>query len=410
MVNSPELPGTAMSPVSLILISLVFTSAMLALIFYLAWRTGGRQPHPLSWSITFALATVQWIFNLMHDRFPSPEFHWILVNTIGLLAISFAVLGHCQRVARPVAPHLLWGLPSAALLVITWFTVVQPHVGIRMAVGPIYSSLALLFCAWCILSADSKRTVAEWGAAATLGFFAVTQFAAGTVALLQGPTVNQAYLDAYLMINFVAMPAAFTGMGMFVVFMLASDLSNELKEQAVRDGLTGLLNRRGFGESAGLAYASARRSDRPISVIMTDIDRFKSINDEFGHTVGDQALIHFAKLLRNDRRAEDILARVGGEEFALVLPGTSLETGIRIAEQLCKRLEHSALHTDKGVLQMTASFGVAALSTRDTCLSDVVVRADTALYRSKKGGRNRVDLESSQKFMKRSGVFRPIRA
>ena len=108
---------------------------------------------------------------------------------------------------------------------------------------------------------------------------------------------------------------------MFVIFMLASDIMEEMKEIAVRDQLTGLLNRRGFNEQAAQAYASARRANRPVSVIMTDIDRFKFINDEHGHAAGDSALCQFARILSAGRRTEDVLARVGGEEFALVLQG-----------------------------------------------------------------------------------------
>jgi diguanylate cyclase (GGDEF)-like protein len=360
--------------------------------------------------MTFALATVQWIFNLLIEQFPSHETYWISVNILALLAITFAVQGHCLRVGRTIRQEFLWGAPAAALLIITWFTVIQPHIGLRMAIGPAYAAFALAFCACCILRFSEKISSAELGSTITLIIFAVSQLVAAGAAVMQGPIVNQSYLDVYLIVNFTVMPAAFTGMGMFVVFMLASDLSIELKEQAVRDQLTGLLNRRGFGEAAASAYAIARRTDRPFSVIMTDIDRFKLINDEYGHTIGDEALAHFSMVLALGRRTEDILARVGGEEFALMLPGTQLQETIRIAEDLCQRLEEASLETSKGKLQMTASFGVATISVRDTCLSDTIIRADTALYRSKNAGRNRVDLESSQKLHNQAGTLNPVGA
>jgi diguanylate cyclase (GGDEF)-like protein len=178
--------------------------------------------------------------------------------------------------------------------------------------------------------------------------------------------------------------------------MLASDVSVDMKEIAVRDQLTGLLNRRGFSEQSAMAYATARRGRAPISVIMTDIDHFKTVNDEFGHATGDEALAHFAKLLNENRRIDDIAARIGGEEFALVLPGTQIEQAISIADELCERMAASPLAVDGRDVVMTASFGVAAISEKDTCLTDVIIRADRALYRSKRAGRNRVDLESSQ--------------
>ena len=183
-----------------------------------------------------------------------------------------------------------------------------------------------------------------------------------------------------------------------------------MKEIAVRDQLTGLLNRRGFGEQGAQAYATARRSNRPVSVIMTDIDRFKFINDEHGHAAGDDALCHFARILSAGRRAEDILARVGGEEFALVLPGTTLESATNIADDLRDLVDSSPIRVDGQSMPMTASFGVATLSDKDTCLTDMVVRADRALYRSKRAGRNRVDLESSQIMRAPDGSFKPISA
>ena len=183
---------------------------------------------------------------------------------------------------------------------------------------------------------------------------------------------------------------------MFAVLMLASDLSDQLKDMAVRDQLTGLLNRRGFFEQAARAYSTARRTGRSVSVIMSDIDRFKIINDELGHAAGDEALCHVSRLFEQGRRVEDILARMGGEEFALVLPGTDLTGSLRIANDLCHSLENAALEVDGQSIAMTGSFGVAMISDRDTCLNDVIVRADKALYKSKRAGRNRVELDSAQ--------------
>ena len=226
--------------------------------------------------------------------------------------------------------------------------------------------------------------------------FAVSQLAAATAAVMQGADGDAAYSALYRAINFISLPVGYTGVAMFAIFMLASDLSEQMKEIAVRDQLTGLLNRRGFGEQAASAYATARRTGRLVSVIMSDIDRFKFINDESGHAAGDEALCHFAGILKQDRRAEDILARMGGEEFALVLPGSDISESLRIANELCQFLEGAALEFEGQSISMTASFGVATISDKDTCLTDVIIRADKALYKSKRAGRNRVNLDSSQ--------------
>ena len=128
------------------------------------------------------------------------------------------------------------------------------------------------------------------------------------------------------------------------------------------------------------------------------------------HAAGDTALCLFSDALRDMRRTEDILARVGGEEFAIVLPGTGLPDAIRIAERLCTRIEATPMQVDGKELPMTASFGVATISRTDECLTDIIVRADRALYRSKRAGRNRVDIESSQILRKADGSLVPASA
>ena len=190
--------------------------------------------------------------------------------------------------------------------------------------------------------------------------------------------------------------------------MMASDISAKLKKMAIQDELTGLLNRRGFHEYGERAFSAARRASLPLSVIMTDIDRFKYINDKFGHAAGDTALAHFARLVSDTRRQEDVIARVGGEEFALLLPGTDLRDAMAMADQLCKRIGSTPLETTAVGLPMTSSFGVATISENDTSLDDIVLRADRALYRSKRAGRNQVDLESSQLMRAADGSLVPV--
>lgn len=396
------------SPVAFILVALVLNSAMLSVIFFIAWKTQGEKPYALTWSLAFLAATGQWSFNLAGSAFPSFETYWLTVNALGLAVISLGLRGHCQRTDCQILPKNLWPYASLIYVAIVWFTVVEQHVGLRTALLPFAGGITLFLSSIMIIRHRKKPRPAEWAAAIMMLVFGLSQFAAATVAILQGAAGNDFYRTLYVNINFLSLPAGYTGVAMFIIFMLASDLSEQMKEVAARDSLTGLLNRRGFGDQTAKAYATARRIDRPVSVIMTDIDRFKSINDEFGHIEGDNALCHFAEILENGRRADDILARMGGEEFAIVLPGAELEECISIAEALCLQLEKTPMDIDGKILAMTASFGVATLSVKDACLTDAIVRADRALYRSKRAGRNRVDLESSQIMRCPDGTLKPI--
>jgi len=399
-----------MSPVFFILVSLAMTSVMLSTIFLIAWKTQGHRQYALTWSLTFMVATLQWLANLARGQFPGFVSYWLLVNALTLVTVSLALLGHCQRVNNRWPAWRHWVPPVLCYVLIAWFTVVQPHAGLRTSLGPAYAACTLLVSAALVLRFRDRPRAAEWGAAAVMGLFAMSQFIAACVALTQGAEPVPVRVDLYNLVNFLTLPAAYTGMGMFVIFMLASDLSEQMKEIAVRDQLTGLLNRRGFAEAAAKAFATARRTDRPLSVIMTDIDRFKAINDLYGHGTGDRALRHFSRILSQARRDEDVVARVGGEEFALVLPGTEVDEGIRVAERLCRQLEQTPMDTDIDPLVMTASFGVATISINDVNVSDIIVRADAALYRSKRAGRNRIDLESSQLMLMPGGELRPVQS
>jgi len=153
------------------------------------------------------------------------------------------------------------------------------------------------------------------------------------------------------------------------------------------DPLTGIANRRSFLESLGLAISFAQRHQTPLSIIMADLDDFKSVNDTYGHNAGDQVLQTFAGLLMKNCRQEDLAARFGGEEFIMILPGT----GPKEAAVLGERLRHHWQETtSQGFgIRVTASFGVAAYQPEDT-MDGFIERADQALYDAKRMGKNQV--------------------
>jgi diguanylate cyclase (GGDEF)-like protein len=372
------------------------TSAVLGLIFHLAWKTQGRVAHALTWSFACLAMTIQCCVMLGSAWFPSFETYWIAVNGSGLAVVTLALHGHCQRTECKIVPHKLWPFAAAILAMIAWFTVIAPHVGLRSGILPLTGAVTLFLSTAIVLRQRSTPRPADFAAAAAMALFGFAQLAAAAAALMQGAGGDAGYAALNRSINLLSLPVGYIGVAVFAMLMLTSDLSGHLKAIAVRDQLTGLLNRRGFGEQAARAYSTARRIGHSVSVIMSDIDRFKSINDEFGHAAGDKALCHIATIFEQDRRAEDILARMGGEEFALVLPGTGVAETMRIATELCSVVERTILEIDGQTVAMTASFGIATISDKDTCLTDIIVRADKALYRSKRAGRNRVDLDSSQ--------------
>jgi diguanylate cyclase (GGDEF)-like protein len=161
----------------------------------------------------------------------------------------------------------------------------------------------------------------------------------------------------------------------------------KLRELAVTDPLTGLPNRRGFEERAQAMLAHARRHGLPLTAIMLDLDHFKQVNDRHGHEVGDRALQLFGRLLKDTRRSGDLAARLGGEEFCVLLhDGTS--AGLPLDQRLRQRLRQAA-PAELG-LELDFSAGMAALHSSDADVHPLLARADAALYEAKNTGRGRL--------------------
>ena len=153
------------------------------------------------------------------------------------------------------------------------------------------------------------------------------------------------------------------------------------------DYLTGLANRRFFQESLEKAFSYARRKNEPLALIMADLDNFKIVNDNYGHDIGDQVLIEFARQLQNSCRKEDTAARFGGEEFVVLLPGTTAREAASQAERIRQAVMLMEIPGLPG--RITASFGVAELSDDDSIYA-LIKKADLALYEAKSTGRNSV--------------------
>ena len=162
----------------------------------------------------------------------------------------------------------------------------------------------------------------------------------------------------------------------------------ELAAEARTDVLTGLANRRAFMEDLERRFEQWRRHDVPLSLIMLDIDHFKSINDRYTHAGGDAALRHLGDLLRSALRQMDIPARYGGEEFAVILPGTKIADAINVAERIRATIAANGVWYEGQTIPITASLGLATALANDAPES-IVERADEALYAAKQGGRNR---------------------
>jgi len=165
-----------------------------------------------------------------------------------------------------------------------------------------------------------------------------------------------------------------------------------LQELATRDSLTNCLNRRSFYEKYEAVFRTAQRNLHPLACIMADIDLFKSINDRYGHTQGDDVILNVANALRQSLRATDTVCRYGGEEFCIILPGVDLDCALKLADRARNHIEQMEFTDAPDSIRssITCSFGVSAIEHQPDSLGDFIDRADRALYHSKRTGRNRV--------------------
>jgi len=160
---------------------------------------------------------------------------------------------------------------------------------------------------------------------------------------------------------------------------------------ATTDELTGLANRRHFMERLHSEFDRVKRYESRYSLLMIDIDLFKSINDNLGHKAGDKALQCASSEMKKSLRASDIIGRVGGEEFSVILPETEIKAALFIAERLRKKVEEALIIYESEQIFLTVSIGVSQSETSDQSVDDIFIRADTAMYNAKKNGRNRVE-------------------
>ena len=167
-------------------------------------------------------------------------------------------------------------------------------------------------------------------------------------------------------------------------------LQIELEEQAVRDPLTGLFNRRYFQETLEREIARAKRENMPVGIIVMDLDRFKQVNDSFGHKAGDNFLRDIGNLLMRNIRREDAACRIGGEEFVIVMPGASIEVTGHRAELIRSMTEALRVADTMEGFKVTMSLGISAYPTLGTGGEEILIQADRALYQAKKNGRNQV--------------------
>jgi diguanylate cyclase (GGDEF)-like protein len=275
-------------------------------------------------------------------------------------------------------------LIAVVTMVQIWFNMVQPEYRVRIALSTAMVSVLTGLHAWLLLRQKPNTFSRSMAILVLTGLMATQLLRLVTVPQLPAEA-NFFDHDLVQQIYFNGFVVAILLFSISAVLMATDRLRTELEELAAKDSLTGAYTRRHMNEACLQELERCRRYGHVMSLLIMDLDHFKNINDSYGHQSGDKALIEFVNRIKTLLRRSDLLGRFGGEEFLLLLPETSLEAALAIAERIRAMIDQSA--TDP---HYTVSIGVTHNHPDNDNLDTLLARADKALYQAKAQGRNRV--------------------
>lgn len=382
---------------TLLLIFPVVALAMAVAVLIVAWGQP-RGDGLLQWGIGLlmvALAFPLFILNILAD---GTQPLWTVAGNV-LLSLSYALsLVAVSRFHEHPCPRLRTLLP-VALAAAGAFVFMRQH-EVRVALGGVLFALQSGMVAHEVLRRDNGgQGRGSWLLALGAGMVALL-YAQRTVGVLLGwKDVALLQVPHTLQVGSQLMGLAglvFATLGFILMGRERSDAEHQ--KLARLDMLTGVPNRRALMDALERMFAQAARERQPLALLMVDIDRFKRVNDTYGHLAGDAVLTAVAECLGAGLRTQDILGRYGGEEFLVGLPGTDLAGATRLAERLRQGVQDMAVPWAEQSLHVTVSIGVSQLRPEDDdgSLDQVLERADEALYRAKANGRNRVELSADE--------------
>lgn len=368
-------------------IALVLASAFFAL-----WLSQRHQAYLAVLAIGYTGSVVG--FLLQYFTLPFVPFN--LGRLISCLAFTFAAFclstAVLHRFAKQV-PYLALGvLAAGGLATLSWFLFVQPDMMWRVyAINFSLGGMTL------VVAAELRKVRGDGHiqmALFVLSLFSAANFFLRTLIVVRMHGAFTSYEDFFSSIYWTtsqlshATFALLVALSLFATFAL--DMMGKLKVESHTDPLSQLLNRRGFETRAEQLLDRCAKANLPVALVLADLDHFKAVNDVHGHAAGDRVIIDFAAKLRSAAGSRGVAGRIGGEEFAVLLPLTDLAAARLFAEAV-RTLFSTSRIDGLGGARVTASFGIAARSGTEA-LAPMIVRADEALYQAKQSGRDSVRL------------------
>ncbi len=375
-----------------LLFSLILADTLMGLCLVVAahGQVGEKKDGLNKWTTALFLQTLAWIAAASRGFFPDA---FAIVAAHGLKAATHAlILAAIYEFQQRRAPNWQYFVPLVATLVMA--LVLANDMGSRLIWSSVIFILQLLLIARALLSDHETRTGRAWrllfggvilfimviGSRALAGLINHGEFA---------QISNNVAPQPFQVAAFIASMAATLLGSMGFVLMVKERSDKAVMQLAMTDSLTLIPNRRALLEYAERVLA--RRGGPPLALLMVDVDRFKLINDTYGHLIGDEVLRKVAKRLLGRLRKHDLLGRYGGEEFCVIAPETSVSGAITLAESLRAAVDSTPFSTECGDLTVSVSIGISFSSPGVACnLLEVISEADAALFIAKKTGRNKV--------------------
>lgn len=373
---------------NLLLLTAAFGIVMLFVLLSLM-RSG--IPGVRDWLLAIVSAIVALLLFASRGKI-APILSFELANTLYAAAICLLYTGFCRFFARPVPTKTLAGSLALLIALLALFHYGYDMLHVRIALVSLFHGVLCLAIGLLVLRASANDT-ARYSCRFTGCMAIFFAFSHGVRGIVHGSNIEQ------LSSAFQSSPVnlLFISMGTMVIPVFAMGIimivHNRMMEQAMaaanRDFLTGAWSRRAFFELAERELVRVRRTGRALSLLLFDVDHFKQINDTHGHAVGDRVLQEIVQRAEKEIRGMDCIARVGGEEFAVLLPETDAAAAMVIAERLRLTLAAAPDPEQVRLVSCTVSIGMAVRTGQES-IADLMRRTDAALYQAKAGGRNRI--------------------
>ena len=367
--------------------------AMVTTVLYAVWHFNRQIPGLRLWTVSYLCGFLFTLVLLLRGQLPEGVSVLLAQTTVGIMGY-LSLLGGRAYMGRPRLRH---GPGTAVIVLLSavslYLTVVQPWFGLRFVLSSWGSAVFYLLTAQVLaqggLQAYPARYLMALAAAGHAVFLLLRPlvFQLGD-ALAPGADIVLALPQLIVLESIVAM--VLIG---FAILMLTNEFTTSaLRRLAEMDSLTNVFNRRAFLTLLDKAISQAQRAQTGLHVLVIDLDHFKRINDTWGHKCGDDVLRHFAGVAAACLRSGDVMGRLGGEEFAIVLPQADAAGAAAVAERLRSQVASQPVATEHGPIALTVSVGVTQCGAGEPSEA-VLQRADQAMYRAKELGRNQVHVQ-----------------